>query len=383
MADSASFTDRSALELADAIGQLGSALSAIHSQLLALVALADGRGDWREDGATSMAGWLCARLGLRSANAAEWVRVAHALESLPECASAFAEGRLAWDQVRPLTEFATPERDAEQASDACGSSASFLEVQARRARRVSRIEAETQERRKFLRMWQSDREGFRLAGRLPVVDGAKVAAALNRIADEGNPSEPLTDRLADALTQLSSARLAEDPDPDRACVVVHVEATALTGEAEGSAQVDGEHPVAIEVAQRLACDSRLELVAEGPDGVPVGIGRASRTIPAWLWRQIKYRDGGQCRFPGCRHRRWLHGHHIEWWSRGGRTDLDGICSLCPHCHKLVHELGWRVSGNANGVLTFTSPTGQVLTTGLPGLRPDVRADLDKALGLAS
>src|SRR5215469_8797766 len=90
MADpSSSFDDCSPLEVADAIGQLGSAMSAIHRQVLALVALADERGDWREDGANDMAGWLCARLGLRSGNAAEWVRVAHALESLPECGRAY------------------------------------------------------------------------------------------------------------------------------------------------------------------------------------------------------------------------------------------------------------------------------------------------------
>jgi len=95
-----------------------------------------------------MAGWLCARLGLRSGNAAEWVRVAHALESLPECGRAYAGGRLAWDQVRPLTEFAAPEREAEQAADAVGCSAAFLEAVARRVRRVSRAEAERQERQR-------------------------------------------------------------------------------------------------------------------------------------------------------------------------------------------------------------------------------------------
>ena len=31
----------------------------------------------------------------------------------------------------------------------------------------------------------------------------------------------------------------------------------------------------------------------------------------------------------------------------------------------------------------TSPTGRVLTTGPPGLRPDVREDLVRAIGLAS
>jgi len=141
--------------------------------------------------------------------------------------------------------------------------------------------------------------------------------------------------------------------------------------------------VAVEVAQRLACDARLEVVAEGAGGVPVGVGRASRTIPAWLWRLVKRRDGGRCRFPGCNHTRWLNGHHIVWWSRDGRTDLENIVSVCGRCHKLVHELGWMVSGNANGVLTWRRPDGRVLTTGPPGLRPDVREDIDRAIGMAS
>src|SRR5215831_8113700 len=134
-------SDHTPLEMSDAICQLGSAMSAIHREQLALVARFDRAQAWREDGAADMAQWLCGQLGLRLANAAEWVRVAHALEALPECARAYAEGRLAWDQMRPLTEFASPERDTEQAAEAAGSSAAFLEVQARRARRVSRAEA--------------------------------------------------------------------------------------------------------------------------------------------------------------------------------------------------------------------------------------------------
>lgn len=381
MADDASLGDCSPLEVADAIAQLGSALSAVHREVLALVALADERGDWREDGAGSMAGWLSARLGLGSDTAAEWVRVAHALESLPACGRAYAEGRLAWDQVRPLTEFATSARDAELAAEAAGCSAAHLEARARRARRVSRTEAERQERRRFLRMWQSEREGFRLAARLPAADGAVVAAALHRIAEEGDPSEPLSERLATAMSELASGRLAGDPDADRACVVVHVDASALAG--EGRAQLDGDQPVAAEVAQRLACDCRVEVVAEGPDGVLVGVGRARRTIPAWLWRLVKRRDGGRCRFPGCSHRRWLAGHHVVWWSRGGRTDLDNLITICGRCHKLLHELGWTVSGHADGELTFRRPDGRVLATGPPGLRPAVRTDLRRALALAS
>jgi hypothetical protein len=96
-------TDESPLEVADALGQLAGGMSAIHREVLSLVALADRRGDWREDGASDMPAWLCQRFGLNRATACEWVRVAHALESLPECARAYGEGRLAWDQLRPLT----------------------------------------------------------------------------------------------------------------------------------------------------------------------------------------------------------------------------------------------------------------------------------------
>ena len=370
------------LEMADAICQLGSAISAIHREQLAWVARYERTGDWRQDGAQDMVQWLCARLGLRLANAREWVRVGHALESLPECARAYAEGRLTWDQVRPLTEVARPERDAEWASEAGGMSAAFLEALARRARRVTADEAEREEERRSLRMWRG-RDGFRLSGCLPVAEGAVVRTALERIAEqEGREGEAEQERLAHAMVGLASTRLAEDADADRACVVVHVEASVLAPGGGGSAVLEGDEPLYAEVARRLACDGRLELVAEGPDGVALGVGRAQRTIPAWLMRQLRRRDGGQCRFPGCKHRRWLHAHHIIPWWWGGRTDLDNLVLVCPGCHRLVHELGWQVTGNANRELTWRRPDGTVLTTGPPGLRPEVRAELMPALALS-
>jgi len=375
----------SPLEVADALGQLAGGMSAIHREVLSLVAVADRRGDWRDDGASDMPAWLCQRFGLNRATACEWVRVAHALESLPECARAYGEGRLAWDQLRPLTLFATPERDAELAVEAAGCSAAFLEARARRARRVTAEEAEREQERRSVRMWNS-RDGFRLAAQLPAADGAVLRTALERIAeqqvreDSAVREEPYSAQLGDALVGLASTRLAADAPASRACVVVHVDAAALARDSErGSAVLEGDVPVHVEVARRLACDGRLELVAEGPDGVALGVGRARRTIPAWLMRQLRRRDGGRCRFPGCNHTRWLQGHHIFWWEWGGRTDMDNLCLLCTACHTKVHELGWTITGNANRELTFRRPDGRVLANSPPPLRPDVRAELLQAV----
>jgi hypothetical protein len=374
------------LELADTIGQLAAGMAAIHRELLSVVTELDRRQAWRDDGAPGMAAWLCTRLGLRHANASEWVRVAHALESLPECAQAFAEGRLAWDQVRPLTEVATPDQDAYLADAAPGQSAACLEAAARRARQVTRDEVHSQHDGRFLRWWWPGAEGFRLAGRLSAADGAVVVSALERIAqkdaEDGGDTEsmPHASRMADCLLGLASTSLAEDADADRACVVVHVDAATLAGDGDGTAELDGGEPVHAEVARRLACDCRLEVVAEGSNGVPVGVGRARRTIPAWLWRLLKRRDGGRCRFPGCNRTRWLEAHHMVWWSRGGRTDLDNLFCACSHHHKLLHELGWTVSGDPNGELVFRRPDGRVLSNGPPALRPAVRQDLGRAIG---
>ncbi len=61
-----------------------------------------------------------------------------------------------------------------------------------------------------------------------------------------------------------------------------------------------------------------------------------------MMRQLRYRDGS-CRFPGCDARRYTQAHHIEWWSRGGVTDLDNLLLICSFHHTLVHERGWSIT----------------------------------------
>ena len=370
MAEQHPYSDVPDLELADAIGQLAGGLSAALCELLALAAEFDRRQAWRDDGVADMATWLRVRLGLSHRTAKDWERVAHALPELPACRQAFAEGRLSWDQLRPLTLIATPDTDARDAAEAPGTSAASLEAAARRARLVERSEAEQQEARRHVRWWHQGKDGFRLSAQLPAADGAVVVAALERVAEklpEAEQPGSYFSRMAASLVALSSSQLAADPDADRACVVVHVRAE------DGRAWLQGDHPIHSTIAERLCCDGRLEIVVEGRDGVPVGVGRARRTIPGWLWRLLLHRDGGRCRYCGCS--QWLAAHHIRWWSHGGPTDMNNLCLLCTRCHKLVHEGGWTIEGDPNGRLTFRRPDGRASPGEPPALRPAVREAL--------
>jgi hypothetical protein len=83
------------------------------------------------------------------------------------------------------------------------------------------------------------------------------------------------------------------------------------------------------------------VVIEDRLGRALGVGRMSYEPPAWMMRQLRFRDHG-CTFPGCGSRRFTHAHHVVWWSRGGRTDLDNLTLVCSFHHKLVHEFGWSL-----------------------------------------
>lgn len=387
-------------ERAEIIAQCEALISAARRTQLAAIAVADDLEDWDEDGANSMVAWLRMRLGVHGSTASELVRVAHCLEELPRIAEAFDAGRLCWDQLRPVTELATPELDEAVAADAPGRTATQLRRAALRARRVTSTDSEEAHEARYLSMhWDLDRRALRLEGLLPEDTGAAVEAALTRIVDqrvrerdrakaaEARPPDeetgaseaasgrlpPLDRQYADALVELARTRLAADPDPDRATIVLHVDATALSG-GPGACEISGGPPLSLETVMRLACDARLQLVADGPDGRPVGVGTTTRTVPPWLMRLLVERDE-HCRWPGCTRRRLLQAHHCVQVKDGGPTDLQNLALICPRHHRFLHEKGWRIEGDPSGELRFVTPDGRVLTSRPPDLRPEIRERL--------
>jgi len=374
--DAALLDSAPANDLTEAVVQLHAAGCAIQKGMLEVVDAFDRRRLWQADGATSMASWLAARLGVSYGTAVSWRETADRLRSLPLLAAAFEEGRLSFDQVRAAAEVATPGTEEAVLARALGASAAQLEREARRQREV---EGRASEPIRSVRWW-SERRGvqWRLNGYLPAEQGAVVARALETIADtaarrpENGMYDPTPVRYADALVELAEARLAAT-DPAPPTLVVHVDAEVLAA-GDGCGEVANGPVLSAAAIRRLACDARVEAVAESADGTVVGIGRASRAIPPWLAREVRHRDQG-CRFPGCERTRWLHLHHLVHWADGGPTDLDNLVALCGHHHRLVHEGGWRLAGHPGRQLTFLRADGSAFRPGPEPLRPEVRARL--------
>ena len=341
--------------------------NAVRAALLSRVAVLERTEEWKSHGAATLSQWLTARYGHSHATATELVRVAKASADLPETMEVFQEGGLSWDQLRAVTRIATADDDGVWAKAAPG--LSVTELNAFRRAPTSRQVRDLSRDRHLVWSFSNDEPAFDLRTHLLDSDGATVINALMRIANQAGPDpvdgtyENIEARLADALVQMASQSLGADSDPDRATVVIHTDLETLTDPtAPGArpARIKDGPALSARTLHRLACDARLQVVVTGQAQGPVGVGRTTRTIAPWLRRAVESRDNG-CRFHGCERTRWTHVHHIVHWAQGGPTDLENLILLCGFHHRLVHEAGWRISGDPGRDIVWIRPNGQPVT----------------------
>jgi hypothetical protein len=358
-------------DLSREIADLAAHMDAATHRLLTCIRQFDEAGGWYEQGAASCAQWLAWRIGLDSATAREKVRVARALGKLPAIDEALRAGKLSYAKARALTRVATPETETKLLEVAVVATGAQLERLCRGYRRaLAPDEALAPEERSVRRR---DLPGgmVRLEIVLAPDEADLVLRALDRArevvheetdasAETSAPGSTWPSR-ADGMVALAENFLAGNPangnGGERFQVMVHVDQDPLAPDGVLSATLDDGSRVSAETFRRIACDCGV--VAVAGDGAELNIGRRARSIPPAIRRALALRDRG-CRFPGCTHTRFLHGHHIQHWLHGGETSVTNLALPCTFHHHLVHEGGWTVARGENGELAFAAPDGRAL-----------------------
>jgi hypothetical protein len=174
------------------------------------------------------------------------------------------------------------------------------------------------------------------------IDRAAADAAQHVIDDPRTTEQLALDALVELVDVALRSRSPRTPAARRADVRVLVTQHDLDRR-EGTAHLDGQTAsVSIATAERHACDGGLIPILFDDDGTALNLGRSQRLHSSRQRIAIAVRDGG-CLAPGCdRPPSWCEVHHIQEFSRGGRTDLNDGILLCRHHHMLVHNNGWRV-----------------------------------------
>jgi hypothetical protein len=337
-------------------------ISEAQRELLQILAELDRRDIWHDAGAHDMAHWVGNAFGLSRYRATRWLDAGRSLQELPRIAEAFERGDLSVYKVEELARFATPEDEDALLEWAMEESSGAIKAEADRRRGSDAEEIVTIDERRWVG-WRYDDDGrsFHLQAGLSSADGAIVAEALDSLVreippmpDEGT-EQLIGARRADALVTLCSTRLGQ-ADPDRATVVVHAQLDTLL-DAEAVASTSDGAVVPAPAVRRLLCNGTVRTLIEDAGGTVVGVTKTTRDPSPWMMRQLRYRDR-TCRFPNCHLRRYTQAHHVEWWSKGGRTELQNLVLVCTFHHKLVHERGWGLERREDGTVHWFRPDGR-------------------------
>jgi hypothetical protein len=345
----------------------------------------DRRGLFEHDGHLSAVSWLASRFKVGWGPARDQVRVARALEDMPETRRGLDEGELSMSAVRVLVAARDADPSAFEQSEAQLVEAARIHSM-HDLQRVAAYWRQAVERDQMLQGDEKVRARRRLHasvtflgmvrvdGDLDPETGETLLTALRAVLDaesrsgEGDGRTP-GQRRADALGEICRQWLDTSDRPsvggEKPHVTVTVGIDALRDGAGGTSELDHVGPVDPEAARRVACDASITRVVMAGPSEPLDVGRRTAVIPPAIRRAVIVRDR-HCRFPGCdRPHTWCDAHHVVHWADGGPTALPNLVLLCRRHHRMVHQAGGFRLELVDGRPAFRRPDGSILEDRAP------------------
>ena len=277
-------------------------------------------------------------LGYKPRATEERLRVAEALENLPELAGALQSGTLSWTAVRELSRVATTDTEREW-------------LEAAQGRTVREVEALVSGHRPG--DTPTEPKDPALQKHALHFEVTAETLALFRQATEKLRREA-GHALDDDSVLLMLAReiLGGPKDLGRANYQIAVSVCSACG--QGAMRANGEGiPVLPEVIERAECDAqKIDMSQSTHVGQPP---RATQQIPPALRRSIWQRDQ-HCIVPGCRHSQ-CDLHHLEFRVDGGEHSERNVCLVCPAHHRAIHQGRLVVEGDMLTGLSFHHADG--------------------------
>ncbi len=344
------------------------------------------RGIFGRDGHLSVASWLAARHRVSWGSAREHVRIARALEQMPETRRALDAGDLSMSAVRVLVAARDADPSAFQDSEAELIEAARIHTindlqrvaayWRQRVERESRLQGDDKLReRRRLHASVSFLGMVRVDGDLDPETGETLLTALGAVLDAESRSRGEDDlrtpaqRRADALGEICRQWLDLSDRPtvagERPHVTVTVGVKSLANGSGETTELDHTGPVDTETARRLACDASVMRVVMAGRSEPLDVGRRTPVVPPSIRRAVIVRDR-QCRFQGCdRPHTWCDAHHVVHWGEGGPTAVPNLVLMCRRHHRMVHERGGFRLALLEGRPVFRRPDGSLLEDRAP------------------
>jgi Domain of unknown function (DUF222) len=198
---------------------------------------------------------------------------------------------------------------------------------------------------------------------------ARADKAARAKGDDGDDQRRTKDqRLADALAWFVLGPDEDDasrPARPKILVQVTVSLPTLLALRDNTGELPGYGPIPAEIARMFAEDADWQrFVHEPVTGYLLDVGNERYRRPEEMHRFTQARDVKD-RFPGSnRSARFGDDDHVRPYEKGngGNTSSANLASLSRIGHIAKTHGGWQCEGDANGVLSWTSPLGQTYAT---------------------
>ncbi len=331
----------------------------------------------RRAGGRATAAVMRERLHAPARQATADTELAASLDEFPATVEAWRSGEITAGHARVIARVGADPEHADEPALLEMARGYPVDMFARMTRQyMSSQDSSEEHKRQRENRWASlvqDPDGsWRLSAYFDHCTGKRVSIAFNQMVrtlrnGERGMVRTHQQRRADALTQLITG---DGPHhrPDTTLLVIADYAT-VSRELKNLRYDDGMAVPADRIAE-LAAEARILPAIFSAEGDPLWLGRAQRDASAGQRIVLAARDGGcvNCAAPA----EGGEPHHIEWFSRGGPTDIDNLCLLCERCHHLIHDDGWQLH-NQDGQLRLRPPSH-------PLTRPRPRPDASRRNG---
>jgi hypothetical protein len=200
-------------------------------------------------------------------------------------------------------------------------------------------------------------DGGRLDADLDAEGTAILRAALEKFMPKSEPGLLLSQRRARALVEMARQSLdfghGHEGSANKPHLVVSLSFEQLRDQL-GVGYLPDSGTVPAATLRRLACDAKIIPIVLSSDGLPLDVGRTTRTIPPSIRTALNERDKG-CKAPDCdRPPSWTDAHHVVSWLDGGITALTNLVLLCRRHHAMVHQGKLRIDALGGQQFRFTN-----------------------------
>src|SRR6185369_3795380 len=282
----------------------------------------------------------------------EKLRVAEALEELPETARALRTAAINFSVARELTRVATPATEHEWLEATRGKTVREVEqlVSGHRPGSLPDDVPDSELKRHVLRL---DLSGDVMA------TFREAMAKVRRDAGESLDDD-------EAILLLARIALEGPKDPGRSGTQIGLMVCESCHRVvqRGRGELIEVGPEILEMAdcdaQHIGCVDAHVGVHDSASFVAdagVNLARATQSIPPAVRRAVYLRDAGKCRVPGCSHAVYTDVHHIRLRSECGKNHPDNLVTLCAAHHRRIHRGRLLVTGSASSELHFTHADG--------------------------